>query len=71
MASFVTAAIDIGRTHRNFDDHYLKSLERLRNEIPGIIVYETTDFFPYIEDVKRITSRPDWYNQSEWISIFR
>ena len=67
MASFVTAAIDIGRTNRSFDDHYLKSLERLRNEIPDIIVYETTDFFPYIEDVKRITSRPDWYNQSEWI----
>jgi hypothetical protein len=65
--AFVTAAIDIGRKDRVFEDHYMKSLQRLKNEIPDLIVYETVDNFPYIEEVKSIINRPEWYNQSEWI----
>jgi SAM-dependent methyltransferase len=65
--AFVTAAIDIGRKDRNFEDHYVKSLQRLRDEIPGVTVYETTNSFPHIEDVRNIINRPEWYNQSEWI----
>ena len=67
MSVFVTAAIDIQREGRDFREHYMKSLEKLKSDIPNLIVYDKVVQYPYIEDVKRIIQRPDWYNQEEWI----
>jgi len=63
---YTTAYVNIGRGDRD-DTYYTTSIERLKKVLPNLKVFSEICTWPYINEIENIISRPEWYNQSEWM----